>query len=75
MQNSGISLIQAIEWKDTSPVTTGTHFGVNVIHCIAGGDITAHFKTGDKTRTFMVGDDIALSYVDVTVVSGEFDLN
>ena len=75
MQNSGISLIQAIEWKDNSPVIAGTHIGVNVIHCISDGDITAHFKTGDKTRSFVAGDDVTLSYIDVTVVSGEFDLN
>ncbi len=75
MQNSGISLIQAIEWKPESPVTSGTVKGVNVIHCIAGGDITAHFVTGDKTRSFIAGSDVTLPYVDVTVLSGEFDIN
>jgi len=75
MQNSGISLIQTIEWKPGMPVATGVFKKVNVIHCIEAGDITAHFKTGDETRPFLPGDDISLSYVDITVVSGSFDIN
>ena len=75
MQNSGIGLIQAIEWKPDSPVISGTIKGVSVIHCIADGDITAHFVSGDKTRSFLAGDDVTLSYVDITVVSGAFDIN
>ncbi len=75
MQNSGISLIQTVEWKPSMPVSSGTFNKVNLIHCVDGGDITAHFATGDETRSFIIGDDFSLAYVDVTVVSGSFDIN
>jgi len=75
MQNSGKSLIQAVEWKPGMPVATGDFKKVSLVHCVADGDITAHFKTGDESRTFVAGDDMTLSYVDVTVDSGTFDLN
>ncbi len=75
MQNSGISLIQTVEWKVGMPVSTGTFNKVNLIHCVDGGNITAHFATGDETRTFVAGDDFSLAYVDVTVDSGSFDIN
>lgn len=75
MTNAGVNLIQAIEWKKGMPVDTGSFPGVNVIHCVEDGDITAHFKAGDETRSFIAGDDFVLAAVDVTVVSGSFDLN
>jgi hypothetical protein len=75
MQRSGQSLIQATEWKPGMPVNTGTFNKVSLIHCVADGDVTAHFKTGDETRSFKAGDDFALAYVDITVNSGSFDIN
>ena len=75
MQASGNGLIQAVEWKPDMPVSSGDFTGVNLIHCVEEGDITAKFRSGDVTRTFVAGDDFTLPYVDVTVVSGSFDLN
>ena len=75
MQNSGISLIQTVEWKPGMPVSTGDFKSVKLIHCVEDGDITAKFPTGDETRSFIAGDDFTLDYIDVTVVSGSFDLN
>jgi len=75
MQNSGKSLIQAVEWKEGSPWSTGTFIGVGLIHCVTDGDVTAHFVAGDETRSFVAGDDFVLRNVDVTVVSGTFDIN
>ena len=75
MQNSGKSLIQAVEWKPNMPATTGTFKSATLIHCVVGGDITAKFPGGDKTRTCVPGDDFALAYVDVVIVSGTFDIN
>ena len=75
MQKSGNDLIQTIEWKAGMPVSSGTFQKVRLIHCVADGDITAHFKTGDETRNFKAGDDFSLAYVDITVNSGSFDIN
>ena len=75
MQNSGMSLIQAVEWKHGMPVSSGTFKGVNLIHCVADGHIKALFVEGDETRSFIAGDDFVLAYVDVTVLSGSFDIN
>ena len=75
MQNSGISLIQTVEWKYDMPVGSGDFKGVNLVHCVEDGAITAHFPQGDKTRLFVAGDDFSLPYVDITVDSGSFDLN
>jgi len=75
MQNSGKSLIQAVEWKPGMPVTTGDFNKVSLIHCVLDGVITAHFRSGDETRTFLSGEDFTLAYVDITVDSGEFDIN
>ena len=75
MQNSGKSLIQAVEWKPGMPVATGDFKKVSLIHCVEAGTVTAHFKSGDEPRTFVAGDDMTLAYVDVTVNSGSFDIN
>ena len=75
MQNSGKSLIQAVEWKSGMPVATGDFNKVSLVHCVGAGSITAHFKSGDETRTFVAGDDMTLAYVDITVDSGSFDIN
>ncbi len=75
MLNSGTSLIQTIEWKAGMPVSTGDFDSVKVIHCVSDGDIIAKFPTGDETRSFVAGDDFSLAYVDITVVSGSFDIN
>ena len=75
MQNSGVSLIQAPEWKAGMPVSSGDFNKVVLVHCVEDGQITAKFRSGDETRTFLAGDDFVLSYVDVTVVSGKFDIN
>ncbi len=75
MQNSGKSLIQAVEWKFGMPVATGAFKKVSLVHCVADGGITAHFKSGDETRNFIAGDDMTLAYVDITVNSGSFDIN
>lgn len=74
MELAGNDLIQTIEWKAGMPVNTGT-FTVKVIHCVADGDITAHFPTGDETRSFIAGDDFSMALVSVTILSGSFDLN
>ena len=65
---------QAVEWKDNSPISSGVHTA-NLIHCIEDGDVTAHFESGDKTRSFVTGDDVTLANIKVTVVSGKFDIN
>jgi len=75
MQNSGISLIQTVEWKSGMPVSSGDFRGVGLIHCVEDGDIVAKFPTGDETRSFVAGDDFALAGVDITVSSGKFDIN
>ncbi len=75
MQNSGKSLIQAVEWKSGMPVATGDFKKVSLVHCVEAGSITAHFKSGDELRTFVAGDDMTLAYVDITVESGSFDIN
>ena len=75
MQRSGSGLIQAVEWRPGMPVNTGTFNKVVLLHCVADGEVTAHFKTGDETRTFKAGDDVTLPYVDVTISSGSFDVN
>ena len=75
MQNSGKSLIQAVEWKFGMPVSTGDFKKVSLVHCVTAGSITAHFKSGDEPRTFAAGDDMTLAYVDITVTSGSFDIN
>ena len=75
MQTTSNGLVQAVEWKPDMPVSTGSFKSVCLIHCVADGNIVAHFKGGDKTRTFVAGDDFTLPYVDVTVSSGSFDLN
>ena len=75
MQNAGNSLVQAVEWKAGMPVATGDFNGVMLIHCVEDGDITALFKTGSETRSFLPGDDMTLAHVDVSVVSGLFDIN
>ena len=75
MQNSGISLIQTVEWKSGMPVGSGDFKGVNLVHCVEDGDIVAHFASGDETRLFVAGDDFSLANVDITVSSGSFDIN
>ena len=75
MQKSGNDLIQAVEWKAGMPASSGTFNKVRLIHCVVDGDITAHFKDGDETRSFLAGEDFTLAYVNVTVVSGSFDIN
>ncbi len=75
MQRSGNNLIQTVEWKQGMPVSSGTFKGVNLIHCVTDGSVTALFPGGDETRAFVAGDDFSLDYVDVTVVSGTFDIN
>jgi hypothetical protein len=75
MQRSGTSLIQAPEWKFGMPVSSGDFKKVSLLHCVSDGDITAHFSNGDETRSFTAGEDFTLAYVDITVVSGSFDIN
>lgn len=75
MKKNGGDLIQTVEWKAGNPLTAGRHDGIFLIHCVEDGDLTAHFITGDETRSFVTGDDFSLANVDVTVVSGSFDLN
>ena len=75
MQNSGISLVQAVEWRPGMPVSSGDFKKVVLVHCVEDGDIIAHFKSGDETRSFVAGDDFTLAYVDITVSSGSFDIN
>ncbi len=75
MKNAGHNLIQAVQWMPSMPVTTGTFVGAELIHCVEDGDVTAHFPSGDKTRSFVAGDDFTLAGVDVTIVSGSFDIN
>ena len=75
MQATGNGLIQAVEWKPDMPVSAGTFKSIRLIHCVEDGDITAAFKSGSKTRSFLAGDDYVLPMVDVVVVSGKFDLN
>ena len=75
MQNSGKSLIQAVEWKPGMPVATGAFKKVSLVHCVADGSITAHFKSGDEIRAFVAGQDMTLAYVDITVTGGSFDIN
>jgi len=75
MQAVGNGLIQAVEWKDNMPVTAGTFKSARLIHCNEDGGITAHFISGDKTRDLVAGDDLTLAGVDVTITSGNFDIN
>ena len=75
MQNSGISLIQTVEWRAGMPVSSGSFTGVDLVHCVDDGNITAHFPTGDESRDFYAGDDFSLANVDITVNSGSFDIN
>jgi hypothetical protein len=75
MQRSGQSLIQAVEWKPGMPVSSGDFKKVSLVHCVSDGDVTAHFKSGNETRTFKAGEDFVLAYVDITVNSGSFDIN
>ena len=74
MEKAGNDLIQTVEWIYGMPVSSGTFKGTNLIHCVADGDITAHFAQGDETRSFVAGDDFSMAHVDITVVSGSFDI-
>jgi len=75
MQTTGNGLIQAVEWKAGMPVQSGDFASVTLIHCVADGNVTAKFPSGDESRDFKAGDDMSLAYVDVTVNSGTFDIN
>lgn len=78
MNRAGSNLIQAIEWqRGKYAVTTGTFEKVQVISCILGGDITAHFKGpgGDETVTMLAGADVTLGGVDVTILTGTWAVN
>ena len=75
MQRSGNNLIQTVEWKFGMPVSSGDFKGVNLIHCVEDGDIKGLFVEGTETRSFIAGDDFVLAYVDITVLSGSFDIN
>ncbi len=76
MQRTGNNLIQTVEWKENMPVSSGNFFGVNLIHCVEDGDVKAMWKTSNtSTRSFLAGDDFSLDYIDITVLSGSFDIN
>ena len=76
MKNNGTSLVQAIEWKKSKyGVTTGTFTDVNVLSCLDSGDVTAHFPDGDETVSFIIGSDVTLNHIDITIVSGSFAIN
>ena len=75
MQRSGNNLIQTVEWKFGMPVSSGGFKGVNLIHCVEDGDVEALFSQGTETRSFVAGDDFSMDYVDITVLSGSFDIN
>lgn len=76
MMNSGISLVQAVEWKkECYGVATGTFKNATVLSCLEDGDVTAHFTDGDETISFLAGSDVTLARVDVTIVSGSFAVN
>jgi hypothetical protein len=77
MQKVGGQLIQAVEWKKGTVGTAGMQFKkVSLIHCVEDGDVTAHFTTGDETRSFKITDpDRILANVDITIVSGSFEVN
>ncbi len=76
MKNNGTSLVQAIEWKRNKyGVTSGTFENVNVLSCLDGGDVIAHFPEGDETVNFVIGADVTLDYIDITIVNGTFAIN
>ncbi len=75
MQRSGNNLIQTVEWKFGMPVSVGNFYGVNLIHCVEDGDVKGMFPQGTETRSFVAGDDFSMDYVDITVLSGSFDIN
>ena len=72
-----VQQIQACEWMENySDLEAGaTADNVVVVSCVEDGDITCHFKNGDKTKSFIAGTDRTLNSESVTIVSGKFDLN
>ena len=75
MINNNGELIQAIEWRAGMPVSSGDFKSVSLIHCVEAGNIKAKFDAGEETRLFKAGDDFSLRNIDITVVSGKFDIN
>lgn len=71
-----INNIQAIEIQPgLNGLTSGTHKGIMLIHCVAAGDVTIAFDSGNETVSLTAGDDRSVRGLDVSIVSGTFDLN
>lgn len=70
-----VQQIQAMEWqKGFSDLTSGTYENVIAISCTDAGDVTAHFKLGDETKSFTAGMDRTLNNESITIVDGIFDI-
>ena len=61
--------------KGLNGLASGNFKGILLIHCIADGNVTVHFPTGDETVSLTAGSDRSISNVDITINSGTFDLN
>lgn len=76
MQKLDRDIIQAVEWKKGCfGITTGTHESVQVLHCLANGNVTAHFPEGDESADMVAGTDVVLDRVDITINTGSWAFN
>ncbi len=68
-----MNAIQAQPGKEK--VTSGTFVGVQQFCCTEGGELIIHYKGGDETVVYIMGESRSLGGIDVTVSSGSFTVN